>query len=356
MRRRKPAFTLIELLVVIAIIAVLIALLLPAVQAAREAARRAQCTNNLKQLGLAVHNYLSQNNVLPSQSLYKPGAPAQGESWDFTTGWPLAILSQLEQQPLSNAYNFSRGFFVGGNFATGPNTTVTLTQLSFLVCPSDGLAQRPFAPLATTGYMGNFGGPGVIKRWTGTIVPVGWPGATAAGPVGLEAITDGTSNTAMFGERLIGLQTGTNVYKSSGINAKRVIFLGTNGPAADTGDPNIARSWLQQTQALPGTTPAQPDSYWIGFGWGIGYPICTTNVYNHYGQPNSLSYTNSTEASSDPCYGSYGVATATSNHPGGVNIGFADGSVKFIKDSVNLQTWWALGTRNGGEVISADSY
>src|SRR5271170_1876430 len=101
-------FTLIELLVVIAIIAVLIALLLPAVQSAREAARRAQCTNNLKQLALAAHNYLSQQGVFPMQTTYPAG---QTQSWGWSYGWPLAIAPQLEQNVLFNAFNFSVGMF-----------------------------------------------------------------------------------------------------------------------------------------------------------------------------------------------------------------------------------------------------
>src|SRR3984885_12011829 len=102
--RSRSAFTLIELLVVIAIIAVLIALLLPAVQAAREAARRAQCTNNLKQLGLATHNYNSSNNCFPLQTMY-PSSQAISYGWSY--GWPLALLSTLEQTTMFNAFNFS---------------------------------------------------------------------------------------------------------------------------------------------------------------------------------------------------------------------------------------------------------
>src|SRR6476660_7260964 len=107
-------FTLIELLVVIAIIAVLIALLLPAVQAAREAAQRSQCVNNLKQLALAVHNYQSSNSVLPAQSISSAEATQNAESWGWGYGWPLAILPHMEQQPLFDVFNFSRGFFETG--------------------------------------------------------------------------------------------------------------------------------------------------------------------------------------------------------------------------------------------------
>src|SRR5271163_379855 len=106
--RRRSGFTLIELLVVIAIIAVLIALLLPAVQAAREAARRAQCTNNLKQLGLAVHNYVSQNNVLPLKTMWPNN---EAVSWGWSYGWPLALLPNIEQTTMFNAFNFGTGLF-----------------------------------------------------------------------------------------------------------------------------------------------------------------------------------------------------------------------------------------------------
>src|SRR5262245_44610308 len=118
--RRRSGFTLIELLVVIAIIAVLIALLLPAVQSAREAARRAQCTNNLKQLGLAAHNYVQQNNVLPLQTMYPASADV---SWGWSYGWPLALLPNIEQTPAFNALNFATGFF--GNSATVNFATVS---------------------------------------------------------------------------------------------------------------------------------------------------------------------------------------------------------------------------------------
>ncbi len=206
--RRRSGFTLIELLVVIAIIAVLIALLLPAVQSAREAARRAQCTNNLKQIALAAHNYLSQQGVLPMQTTYPAGAI---QSWGWSYGWPLAIAPQLEQNNVFNAFNFSAGMF--GN-ATGEtmqhgNDTIMFIQLATLICPSDGNRQRPAAPNGATNYVGNFGGPGQLAGFTGTIVSgsLGWgPDQNNAGPIGIENIRDGTSNTALFSERLVGTQ------------------------------------------------------------------------------------------------------------------------------------------------------
>ena len=170
--RRRSGFTLIELLVVIAIIAVLIALLLPAVQAAREAARRAQCTNNLKQLGLAVHNYNSSNNVLPLQTMFPTN---EAVSWGWSYGWGLALLPNLEQTTMFNAFNFATGLFGNSSsrrVSTRPsNTTVAYLQLAAYICPSDGTRLRPQAPYGATSYMGNQGGPGALAAFTGTIVP-----------------------------------------------------------------------------------------------------------------------------------------------------------------------------------------
>ena len=159
--RRRRGFTLIELLVVIAIIAVLIALLLPAVQAAREAARRAQCVNNLKQLGLASHNYLSSQSCFPAQS---HGEPMERDgSWSVS--WTDSILGQIEQTALYNSLNFNLT-------ATDPsNTTAGYSLIPTLLCPSDNVTARPASPWAPLNYAGNVGGPGTISQWSGVIVP-----------------------------------------------------------------------------------------------------------------------------------------------------------------------------------------
>src|SRR4051812_40360394 len=190
--RRRQGFTLIELLVVIAIIAVLIALLLPAVQAAREAARRSQCVNNLKQLGLAVHNYIATHSVLlPSCSGPQVGPAATDYSYDsgWSYSWLVMLTPQLEQQTVYNAYNFDVK-------SRGPeNSTVGYTQLGAFLCPSDGATNQPAAPWGSTNYVGSFGGPGLIQRWTGSIVPMKKWSGPAPGPLSTASITDGTSNT-----------------------------------------------------------------------------------------------------------------------------------------------------------------
>jgi prepilin-type N-terminal cleavage/methylation domain-containing protein/prepilin-type processing-associated H-X9-DG protein len=392
-RKRKPGFTLIELLVVIAIIAVLIALLLPAVQSAREAARRAQCVNNLKQLGLAAHNYLSQNNVFPLQTMFPTN---EAVSWGWSYGWPLAVLPNIEQSTMFNAFNFSTGIF--GNSSSPSvyslnNTTVAYLQLSTFICPSDGTRVRPQAPYGAISYMGNQGGPGALSAFTGTIVPQpgcngvasnpgepyyngpggacsggfwiqGWGDFQNMGPIGVENIRDGTSNTGLFSERLLGLNNvNSATFFRSNPDFKRAVYpaSGAGGvvgiPFHGTVVQNLA--FVQSCLAMPGTTPARNTSA-NGIWWVAAYPWHTVvNDYSHNGPPNSVECQNPSEyfgASWLSLVGPTGSAPPNSNHPGGVNLCFADGSVRFVKDSVSLQAWWGLGTRAGGEAISADSY
>jgi prepilin-type N-terminal cleavage/methylation domain-containing protein/prepilin-type processing-associated H-X9-DG protein len=366
MLRKTRGFTLIELLVVIAIIAVLIALLLPAVQSAREAARRSQCTNNLKQLALASHNYVSVNNVLPMQTTYPAGAI---QSWGWSYGWPLALAPQLEQGTIFNNFNFSAGLFGNAAVPNGTvqhgNDTLIAIQLSVLICPSDGNRQRPQAPWGATNYVGNVGGPGQLGLFTGTIVsnPVwgGVPDQANCGIVGIENIRDGTSNTGLFSERLIGLSANPAQVPRASSDFKRVVFdlpKGVGG-GPDSGQA-AALATIQACRSLPGTTI--PHATWgSGAYWLSGYPLhIVINGYLHAGPPNGPACNNyqGSFSSSSWIYfvNPQGSAPPTSNHPGGVNVAFADGSVKFIKDTVGMQPWWALGTRASGDVVSADQY
>jgi prepilin-type N-terminal cleavage/methylation domain-containing protein/prepilin-type processing-associated H-X9-DG protein len=361
-------FTLIELLVVIAIIAVLISLLLPAVQAAREAARRAQCVNNLKQLGLAVHNYISANNVLPPGDMYPAGTNQKGANGitgngfnSYTNGWTLAILAQIEQQPLFNAFNFVFSYADTLSAGAAPgiiNSTVSCNQLAGFLCPSENSAGRPQTPYAALNYVGNQGGPGCIKGFSGTMVSPNW-GSTAVqtNVIGLQAVTDGTTNTAMFSERLMGVPGNATVTLGDKNNAKRATFQVGTTATLNGSDVAGAMNVLNACKALPTSTTAIA-SYRSGQIWVIGHPWGTLfNRYTHYGTPNMITCdVSNTNAQSVGTGGGQVSAPPTSNHPGGVNVCFTDGSVRFIKDSVNLQAWWALGTRDGGEVISADAY
>jgi prepilin-type N-terminal cleavage/methylation domain-containing protein/prepilin-type processing-associated H-X9-DG protein len=359
MRKPRRGFTLIELLVVIAIIAVLIALLLPAVQAAREAARRSQCINNLKQLGLAVHNYVSQTTVFPMQTLYPT---AQFDSWGWSYGWGLSLLPHFEQQAAFNAFNFSLGIFgnQNGNTYQQGNTTVMNLQLATLVCPSDGVKRPPANPYGGTNYVGNYGGPGQLAAagtngaFSGTIIPNGWYNEANLGPIGFESIIDGTSNTAMFSERLMGL-VGSPAVQINSVDAKRAIFTAA-GPLGGSGQPG-ALQLIAACKNLPSSsTSVRSDAN--GYTWFAGYPWhVAVNAYTHVGSPNSISCTNSADQGGWLSFtGPFGSAPPNSNHSGGVNMGMADGSVRFVKDSVNPVTFWAIGTRKGNEVVSADSY
>jgi prepilin-type N-terminal cleavage/methylation domain-containing protein len=245
MDQKRRGFTLIELLVVIAIIAVLIALLLPAVQAAREAARRAQCVNNLKQLGLATHNYISSNNVFPPQCSWPTMAAnvngnTVGLAWGFN--WYYAIFPFLEQTQVFNAVNFSLSPFDYSQL------TAAVTKVSSLLCPDESanLALYPVTTpsntwnYAVSNYVGNYGGPAAYQPFTGTIVPgynVELGMNTVSGNnlsvVGLQSCNDGTSNTALFSERLIAAYPylSTAAVYSNGINGYRAIFQGTYAAA-----------------------------------------------------------------------------------------------------------------------------
>ncbi|MHB1787826.1 MAG: DUF1559 family PulG-like putative transporter [Acidimicrobiales bacterium] len=358
----RRGFTLIELLVVIAIIAVLIALLLPAVQAAREAARRAQCTNNLKQLGLATHNYLSTYNTFPAQTIFLGPTggytvPGQGPGWGWNASWAVSLLPYIEQGPLYNAYNFT------STPDQPTNSTVSYNALAALLCPSDAIKVRPQPPWAPTNYRANYGIPGVVRMWAGTVVmnytnyPAGWWGADGnLAYFGIEGVTDGTSSTALVSEKLLAPNgQGGPIYISSGQNALRGVFdfSVVGNPGYNSGSYQLAQTNLGMCTGLTGTTAADPNSWIAGFSWTMGYPWhWATNCYNHYAAPNSISCTNQAEGWG----GIAGIITATSAHPGGVNMGLADGSVRFIKNSVGLMPYWALGSRNQGEVLSSDQY
>jgi len=386
--RPRSAFTLIELLVVIAIIGVLIGLLLPAVQSARESARRAQCINNLKQLGLAAHSYLTVTNVLPAQTLDNVMLPNGTGTVDWFTSWTASLLSNLEQQPLFNALNFNVPMMELAPPILGANTTVGLASISTLLCPSESVSKSSSyalsagtpagytAQFAVANYAGNYGGPPTIRACAGAIVPV--KGKTvvfnlmtaanvtpplSAGPVRMQMIIDGAANTALFSEHLLSTTPPNTANDSSvtpgGRNARRGLYQVPITVTLDQASTASAQAFVTACQGLPAGTPAVAG---IGFGaqWLMSIDYApANNAYSHVMAPNSISCTGSNDSSGyySSANGGFGAAiTATSNHPGGINVGFCDGSVKFVKDSIALQTWWALGTRNGREIVSADTF
>jgi prepilin-type N-terminal cleavage/methylation domain-containing protein/prepilin-type processing-associated H-X9-DG protein len=359
-RPERAAFTLIELLVVIAIIAVLIALLLPAVQAAREAARRAQCVNNLKQLGIAVHNYHDVVNKLPW------GAGPWGWN-DWSTH--VMLLPYIEQASMYNALNFSNGF--ADNNTPNINTTVIYRQIATILCPSD--PDRLTSPQGHVNYVGNAGSaPNSFYGWNAVSLGATGPNAgvfcfvgvacdsppappcgAANGQnpfsIGWSAVTDGLSQTAAFSERIkgIGSNNRTAGYDGGKPSASYLDIPQVANDGKADASPQAFYAACKAIQKPQSSTLDSQDS--AGARWDVGYAADTR--YVHISPPNFSQCTgDDDDAGRQAGYG------ASSHHAGGVNVMFCDGSVKFVKDSVNVQAWWALGTRGGGEVVSADSY
>src|SRR3954468_18956709 len=255
--RSRRAFTLIELLVVIAIIAVLIALLLPAVQAAREAARRMQCINNLKQLGIAMHNYVSQNDCFAplGANFANPGYGGPLLPNDWPLGWAVTLLPGMEQQALYNTANYSLS--VNNQVNT---RTLCATRVNVLLCPSESVSVGPFYPNSWTNYAANFGGPATLASWSGPIVYMGnsvqgtngSSQQSGLGTIGVQSVTDGTSNTAMFSERLIGV-AGTASVVPTASSARRVAFAAGIPANANSGNLTQADKLVNTCQHLPKT-------------------------------------------------------------------------------------------------------
>ena len=328
-------FTLIELLVVLAVIAVLIGLLLPAVQAAREAARRSQCANNLKQIALAAHGYHDVWGSLPVGTTEQRIAPGGATGFPYISGGVfLALLSQLDQRPTYDAMNFSINLF------TADNATVSAIGIGTLCCPSD-----PLITYARALPDGDFWDPGAFTMHytsyagsTGTWNQPPWLKWNSNGlfyaedPVRLESVTDGTGQTIAFGEHATAI-------------------LGPDD---------------------------QREQHW----WASGYPSDTL-ITTFYPLNPQLRIGNLCAAGDFNAY----LIAASSQHPGGANFAFLDGSVRFLKDSISswpidsstgrpigvqgdagtgkpyrlgpetrAGIYQMLSTRNGAEVVTSDSY
>jgi prepilin-type N-terminal cleavage/methylation domain-containing protein/prepilin-type processing-associated H-X9-DG protein len=331
----RRGFTLIELLVVIAIIAVLIALLLPAVQAAREAARRSQCVNNLKQLGLAIQNYDSSNGSLPPTADSNVLSPEN-------FGMKVRLLPFLEQSTLYNTVNW--GFIAEA--ATGQNDTLVTTQINSFLCPSDGnvpVGTYTFKNGVTgarqTGYGSYANNIGTVMNNFGNQFdgPAYVLGIGSYGPtVTLAAITDGTSNTAMFSEWI----RGKNITSSQGLYQIYTASLSLTGT---TQVPLI--NHLNSCKTTRTISSGQKGMKWFNHSCSQG------GGYSHVMTPNL----NACEWSNTGGGQYRTMVGASSNHSGGVNVCFIDGSVHFVKNSVAQQAWWGVATKSGGEIVSASS-
>jgi prepilin-type N-terminal cleavage/methylation domain-containing protein/prepilin-type processing-associated H-X9-DG protein len=337
---RRYGFTLIELLVVIAIIAVLIALLLPAVQAAREAARRAQCVNNLKQIGLACHNYMDTWGALPPGENYGALNPNS------------AILPFLEQVAIYNAINFNLGDrWIWTNNAT---LTVGRARVNGYVCPSE-----IYTAINNDGY--NFWGANYAwnsgfwypmnRSWDGifgrTYDDDGTVQPFKPTTISMASIVDGSSNTLLNAEVAQGPDANASAPRTKVSDCYTIagITPGTTGATSAQ-----VTTVLQQCNAINWQTSPIP---WTNTWRYKGYPWLEGSIWRNWF--NTIRSPNQTCCTMDGISWWYIMKPPSSYHPGVANAAMCDGSVKAFKESVNAQVWAALGTRAGGEVISADA-
>ncbi len=353
---KRHGFTLIELLVVITIIGVLIALLLPAVQSAREAARRLQCANNLKQIGLALHNYHTRHNVFPPNIV---GAASSGSGF---YSWLALILPDMEQMNLDNSINFNvsmmdtsgqtsssdyEGLMIS---STHVNAKAAATTVATYLCPSMDFRRNEVmgtAYPAPGSYAANLGWPRGSKGISGELTPLehhnGFMGVINPNPNGADTwqrgsvsvadITDGLSNTAAVAERLI--TSATNYADLGGVPESLRSYCGGSGVELSL------PKYCKYCNSVAFPDPAY--SIYQGRAWISGWVL----VANTYMQVMPINHRN--------CHVHGGeddgnnIVTPSSDHPGGINVLMGDGAVHFIQESIDMKTWWGLGSRNGGE-------
>ncbi|MGL4464658.1 MAG: DUF1559 domain-containing protein [Planctomycetia bacterium] len=382
--RRRLGFTLIELLVVIAIIGVLIALLLPAIQQAREAARRSQCSNKLRQFGLATHNYHGAFNCFPpgrlAPDMLVAGVPAFNDSnynlmnvynpgdWTGAISAHAHMLPYLDQIQIYDAMNFSLP--VAGQLRSLPNTPVShnftaIFQLAgFFVCPSD--PNSDVNNVSENTYRYNFGGStpyaGGNNRSSSTGRDFFAPnsqagdGAFSVGVISIRSINDGLAKTAMFSERNRGsgrVAGGRPDTQTDIISVAEIAMPFTTDQFAVACQNQVPTTGTSSSSTMGDFFSSQGRllaSANFSNGWVYGAYFST--MYNHVFTPNFASIdcgmgSNITDVPSE-----HAIVTARSYHPGGVNVMLGDGAVIFVSDSVGLNVWRAVGSRAGGEVES----
>jgi prepilin-type N-terminal cleavage/methylation domain-containing protein/prepilin-type processing-associated H-X9-DG protein len=338
---KRSGFTLIELLVVIAIIAILIALLLPAVQSAREAARRIQCTNNLKQMGLGLHNYESIAGAFPPSDIVQ--GTANTVTWTGGFSVHARILPVMEQGVAFNSLNF---YF---SHLGAPNTTVVTVSMSIFVCPSDINNDKrtqfpPFTDLNATASVTSYGvNAGDWFVWNGFNGPDARNAFLVNKSRRIAEFVDGTSNTLLV--------TDVKVYNPlcGPFSPVPPGMTPTTVPPANADPFTVAPAYASCAPGMGHTFWADGNSHETSMttAWPPNKTI--SNVSGAV----ELDYETALVVNGGP---TYAALTARSYHPGGVNALLGDGSVRFVKSTIDGMVWRALGTVAGGEVISADQY
>ncbi len=327
----RKAFTLLELLVVIAIIAILIGLLLPAVQKVREAAARVKCQNNLKQIGLAIHNYESAYGTLPPAGLLPVGGP--NNTWSATA----RLLPMIEQDNIDRQINFDMPY------STQPN--VSSLRIPIYVCPVE---QNDVGKFNSSGvqvhwpinYAANLGSWMVWNPASG----LGGDGAfTPTRPTRMSSFTDGLSNTLAFSE----VKAYQSTLSKSGIPNVAAAPI----PASSADLIALGGALRIGTPGLAGGHSEWVDSKVLETGFTTVFPPNTPVLYNSGGLDYDIDFSSASEGNSAGQF-SYAAVTSRSYHSGGVNAVLMDGSVRFVPNTIHPETWRALGTRAGGEVIA----
>jgi len=374
MASRRRGFTLIELLVVIAIIAVLISLLLPAVQSAREAARRAQCTNNLKQIGLAIHNYHSSLDALPpagSSHIFNVGGDTRVYNcWSMKS----RILPYMEQQALFNSMNFSLNPQWSDSYGSDcggwecSNLTTKAVKVDSFLCPSDsrkgnrGDGTAPWTTWSSSrqaNYAENMGGnrwlnggqPNGIAYYHGSSPDsgAGYNEAALRQTLTFSNISDGLSSTALFSEMVKGDGTGPGDSADSLGMVYNLKISKTNNISPNKSD--IVNAEFLNAKLCDASLDR--NFSWKGERWTIQDPG-RGGFYSHTQPPNRKNCLYQDTRGVDTRTWE-AMMTASSYHPGGVNVLFLDGSVRFVKSTVDYKTWYAIGTRDRGEIVSSDA-
>jgi prepilin-type N-terminal cleavage/methylation domain-containing protein/prepilin-type processing-associated H-X9-DG protein len=349
LRRRNIGFTLIELLVVIAIIGVLIALLLPAIQAAREAARRNTCVNNLKQFGLATANYVDVFACYPH--VYESdGTNMQQTDDSFST--KARLLPYLDQASEYAALNYELGArWSYNNTANLANSTARMQRMTIFVCPSDNNPGNSDVTAGHSNYGLNWGVSRYATGWHPNgmgYMPSQWDAATSDGiPLTPGHITDGTSKTALYSEWLKG-PADSGYFANHPASKNLVYYIDAPGNyGVNLSDPTVLDLMTRQCELKAANTTDPNETFpWRGEYWVLADSF-RGGGYGHTMPPNHVPCIHHDSGEWRPVNAD--VLSATSNHPGGVNVGMVDGSVQFFSDSISIAVWRSLGTRAGGD-------